>query len=179
MKHMIRGWAYGRCNERELDVFTSARHSIWDTCWLLEKLRGGKNRRVYMKRSKTAQTQFHVKISNEQNKGWIRLKNMYLFRVYVNGFDPLLYRCPLSFLLSLFFYCLLFLLSHLSSSCVLLLAHVLLFLRYWAPLRNLVVSLLNSMKSIVSLLFLLFLFIVVFALLGMQLFGGQSVSPLT
>jgi voltage-dependent calcium channel P/Q type alpha-1A len=29
------------------------------------------------------------------------------------------------------------------------------------------------MKSIVSLLFLLFLFIVVFALLGMQLFGGQ------
>ncbi|KAF0036998.1 hypothetical protein F2P81_009872 [Scophthalmus maximus] len=44
---------------------------------------------------------------------------------------------------------------------------------YWAPLRNLVVSLLNSMKSIVSLLFLLFLFIVVFALLGMQLFGGQ------
>jgi len=29
------------------------------------------------------------------------------------------------------------------------------------------------MKSIISLLFLLFLFIVVFALLGMQLFGGQ------
>ncbi|KAK3527749.1 hypothetical protein QTP86_003187, partial [Hemibagrus guttatus] len=46
-------------------------------------------------------------------------------------------------------------------------------LRYWASLRNLVVSLLNSMKSIISLLFLLFLFIVVFALLGMQLFGGQ------
>ncbi|XP_045548030.1 voltage-dependent P/Q-type calcium channel subunit alpha-1A [Salmo salar] len=45
--------------------------------------------------------------------------------------------------------------------------------KYWAPLRNLVVSLLNSMKSIISLLFLLFLFIVVFALLGMQLFGGQ------
>ncbi|XP_014886936.1 voltage-dependent P/Q-type calcium channel subunit alpha-1A isoform X18 [Poecilia latipinna] len=45
--------------------------------------------------------------------------------------------------------------------------------KYWAPLRNLVVSLLSSMKSIVSLLFLLFLFIVVFALLGMQLFGGQ------
>uniref|UniRef100_A0A2K5CVP8 Voltage-dependent P/Q-type calcium channel subunit alpha n=1 Tax=Aotus nancymaae TaxID=37293 RepID=A0A2K5CVP8_AOTNA len=44
---------------------------------------------------------------------------------------------------------------------------------YWASLRNLVVSLLNSMKSIISLLFLLFLFIVVFALLGMQLFGGQ------
>lgn len=46
-------------------------------------------------------------------------------------------------------------------------------LRYWNSLRNLVVSLLNSMKSIISLLFLLFLFIVVFALLGMQLFGGQ------
>uniref|UniRef100_M3YV11 Voltage-dependent N-type calcium channel subunit alpha-1B n=1 Tax=Mustela putorius furo TaxID=9669 RepID=M3YV11_MUSPF len=45
--------------------------------------------------------------------------------------------------------------------------------KYWSSLRNLVVSLLNSMKSIVSLLFLLFLFIVVFALLGMQLFGGQ------
>uniref|UniRef100_A0A8C2V571 Voltage-dependent N-type calcium channel subunit alpha n=1 Tax=Chinchilla lanigera TaxID=34839 RepID=A0A8C2V571_CHILA len=45
--------------------------------------------------------------------------------------------------------------------------------KYWNSLRNLVVSLLNSMKSIISLLFLLFLFIVVFALLGMQLFGGQ------
>uniref|UniRef100_A0A3Q4BWB4 Voltage-dependent calcium channel alpha-1 subunit IQ domain-containing protein n=1 Tax=Mola mola TaxID=94237 RepID=A0A3Q4BWB4_MOLML len=43
---------------------------------------------------------------------------------------------------------------------------------YWASLRNLVVSLMNSMKSIISLIFLLFLFIVVFALLGMQLFGG-------
>ncbi|XP_069793639.1 probable voltage-dependent R-type calcium channel subunit alpha-1E isoform X1 [Narcine bancroftii] len=45
--------------------------------------------------------------------------------------------------------------------------------KYWASLRNLVVSLMSSMKSIISLLFLLFLFIVVFALLGMQLFGGQ------
>uniref|UniRef100_A0AAR2J7E3 Calcium channel, voltage-dependent, R type, alpha 1E subunit a n=1 Tax=Pygocentrus nattereri TaxID=42514 RepID=A0AAR2J7E3_PYGNA len=45
--------------------------------------------------------------------------------------------------------------------------------KYWASLRNLVVSLMNSMKSIISLLFLLFLFIVVFALLGMQLFGGR------
>ncbi|XP_077627657.1 voltage-dependent N-type calcium channel subunit alpha-1B [Crocuta crocuta] len=45
--------------------------------------------------------------------------------------------------------------------------------KYWSSLRNLVVSLLNSMRSIISLLFLLFLFIVVFALLGMQLFGGQ------
>ena len=44
--------------------------------------------------------------------------------------------------------------------------------RYWSSLRNLVVSLLASMKSIVSLLLLLFLFILIFALLGMQLFGG-------
>ncbi|XP_043464353.1 voltage-dependent calcium channel type A subunit alpha-1 isoform X7 [Leptopilina heterotoma] len=45
--------------------------------------------------------------------------------------------------------------------------------KYWASLRNLVISLLNSMRSILSLLFLLFLFILIFALLGMQLFGGQ------
>ncbi|KAH9505336.1 Voltage-dependent P/Q-type calcium channel subunit alpha-1A [Bulinus truncatus] len=45
--------------------------------------------------------------------------------------------------------------------------------RYWSSLRNLVVSLLNSIKSILSLLFLLFLFMVIFALLGMQLFGGK------
>jgi len=44
--------------------------------------------------------------------------------------------------------------------------------KYWASLRNLVISLLNSMRSILSLLFLLFLFILIFALLGMQLFGG-------
>jgi len=35
-----------------------------------------------------------------------------------------------------------------------------------------VTSLLNSVRSIASLLLLLFLFIVIFALLGMQLFGG-------
>ena len=45
-------------------------------------------------------------------------------------------------------------------------------LRYWSSLRNLVISLLSSMKSIISLLLLLFLFILIFALLGMQLFGG-------
>ncbi|KAF6033619.1 hypothetical protein EB796_008072 [Bugula neritina] len=45
--------------------------------------------------------------------------------------------------------------------------------KYWSSLRNLVISLLNSMRSIVSLLFLLFLFILIFALLGMQLFGGK------
>ncbi|XP_078075293.1 putative voltage-dependent R-type calcium channel subunit alpha-1E [Mustelus asterias] len=49
--------------------------------------------------------------------------------------------------------------------------------KYWASLRNLVVSLMSSMKSIISLLFLLFLFIVVFALLGMQLFGGRFNFP--
>lgn len=31
----------------------------------------------------------------------------------------------------------------------------------------------NSIRAIASLLFLLFLFIVIFALLGMQLFGGE------
>uniref|UniRef100_A0A8C4SC17 Voltage-dependent L-type calcium channel subunit alpha n=1 Tax=Erpetoichthys calabaricus TaxID=27687 RepID=A0A8C4SC17_ERPCA len=45
--------------------------------------------------------------------------------------------------------------------------------RHWASLSNLVASLLNSMKSIASLLLLLFLFIIIFALLGMQLFGGK------
>uniref|UniRef100_A0A7N6BAN7 Voltage-dependent L-type calcium channel subunit alpha n=1 Tax=Anabas testudineus TaxID=64144 RepID=A0A7N6BAN7_ANATE len=40
-------------------------------------------------------------------------------------------------------------------------------------LSNLVASLLNSMKSIASLLLLLFLFLIIFALLGMQLFGGK------
>uniref|UniRef100_A0A6Q2XVE7 EF-hand domain-containing protein n=1 Tax=Esox lucius TaxID=8010 RepID=A0A6Q2XVE7_ESOLU len=47
--------------------------------------------------------------------------------------------------------------------------------KYWASLRNLVISLMNSMKSIISLIFLLFLFILVFALLGMQLFGGRFI----
>lgn len=45
--------------------------------------------------------------------------------------------------------------------------------KYWASLRNLVISLLSSMRSIISLLFLLFLFLLIFALLGMQLFGGE------
>ncbi|KAH9503819.1 Voltage-dependent calcium channel type D subunit alpha-1 [Bulinus truncatus] len=46
-------------------------------------------------------------------------------------------------------------------------------LRVFKATRNLVASLLNSMRSIASLLLLLFLFIVIFALLGMQLFGGK------
>uniref|UniRef100_A0A0N5AJK0 Voltage-dependent calcium channel type A subunit alpha-1 n=1 Tax=Syphacia muris TaxID=451379 RepID=A0A0N5AJK0_9BILA len=48
---------------------------------------------------------------------------------------------------------------------------------YWLSLRNLVRSLMNSMRSILSLLFLLFLFSVIFALLGMQLFGGKFNFP--
>ncbi len=46
-------------------------------------------------------------------------------------------------------------------------------LSHWAALSNLVASLLNSMNSIASLLLLLFLFLIIFALLGMQLFGGK------
>lgn len=45
--------------------------------------------------------------------------------------------------------------------------------RYWRSLSNLVASLLNSIQSIFSLLLLLFLFIVIFSLLGMQVFGGK------
>ncbi|XP_038604664.1 voltage-dependent L-type calcium channel subunit alpha-1S [Tachyglossus aculeatus] len=45
--------------------------------------------------------------------------------------------------------------------------------RHWTSLSNLVASLLNSIRSIASLLLLLFLFIIIFSLLGMQLFGGK------
>uniref|UniRef100_A0A3B3X020 Voltage-dependent L-type calcium channel subunit alpha n=1 Tax=Poecilia mexicana TaxID=48701 RepID=A0A3B3X020_9TELE len=45
--------------------------------------------------------------------------------------------------------------------------------KYWTSLSNLVASLLNSVRSIASLLLLLFLFIVIFSLLGMQVFGGK------
>ncbi|XP_049590543.1 dihydropyridine-sensitive L-type skeletal muscle calcium channel subunit alpha-1 isoform X2 [Syngnathus scovelli] len=45
--------------------------------------------------------------------------------------------------------------------------------RYWTSLSNLVASLLNSVRSIACLLLLLFLFIVIFSLLGMQVFGGK------
>ncbi|CAG0896176.1 unnamed protein product [Darwinula stevensoni] len=45
--------------------------------------------------------------------------------------------------------------------------------KYWKSLSNLVASLLNSIQSIASLILLLFLFIIIFALLGMQLFGGK------
>ena len=40
-----------------------------------------------------------------------------------------------------------------------------------------VISLMSSVKSILALIFLLFLMLMVFALLGMQLFGGQSNFP--
>ena len=46
-------------------------------------------------------------------------------------------------------------------------------IRHWNALRNLVMCLLNSMKSIASLLMLLFLFIIIASLLGMQMFGGK------
>jgi voltage-dependent calcium channel L type alpha-1D len=45
--------------------------------------------------------------------------------------------------------------------------------RYWESLSNLVGSLLNSIKSIASLLLLLALFMLIFSLLGMQIFGGR------
>uniref|UniRef100_A0A8C7L3P6 Voltage-dependent L-type calcium channel subunit alpha n=1 Tax=Oncorhynchus kisutch TaxID=8019 RepID=A0A8C7L3P6_ONCKI len=51
------------------------------------------------------------------------------------------------------------------------------FSRYWTSLSNLVVSLLNSTPSIACLLLLLFLFIVIFSLLGMQVFGGKFNFP--
>ncbi|KAK0132300.1 Dihydropyridine-sensitive L-type skeletal muscle calcium channel subunit alpha-1 [Merluccius polli] len=49
--------------------------------------------------------------------------------------------------------------------------------KYWTSLSNLVASLLNSMRSIACLLLLLFLFIVIFSLLGMQVFGGRFNFP--
>ncbi|XP_059097525.1 voltage-dependent calcium channel type A subunit alpha-1-like [Tigriopus californicus] len=49
--------------------------------------------------------------------------------------------------------------------------------KYWSRLRNLVIALMNAISSILSLLFLLFLFIFIFALLGMQLFGGSFNFP--
>ena len=45
--------------------------------------------------------------------------------------------------------------------------------RYWKALSNLVTSLTNSIQSIASLLLLLFLFMCIFALLGMQVFGAK------
>merc|ERR1719427_1177307 len=45
---------------------------------------------------------------------------------------------------------------------------------YWNSLSNLVASLVNSIRSIVGLLVLLFLFIVIFALLGMQICGESN-----
>ncbi|KAG5282161.1 hypothetical protein AALO_G00052880 [Alosa alosa] len=49
--------------------------------------------------------------------------------------------------------------------------------KHWTSLNNLIASLLNSVRSIACLLLLLFLFIVIFALLGMQVFGGKFNFP--
>ena len=52
--------------------------------------------------------------------------------------------------------------------------------RYWKSLSNLVNSLTNSIQAIASLLLLLFLFMCIFALLGMQVFGARFYyNPLT
>ncbi|RXG73768.1 Voltage-dependent calcium channel type D subunit alpha-1 [Armadillidium vulgare] len=45
--------------------------------------------------------------------------------------------------------------------------------KYWKSLSNLVRSLVNQIQSIISLLVILFLFIFIFSLLGMQIFGGK------
>ncbi|XP_057298022.1 voltage-dependent L-type calcium channel subunit alpha-1S-like isoform X2 [Hydractinia symbiolongicarpus] len=45
--------------------------------------------------------------------------------------------------------------------------------RFWSSMQNVISSLMNSIRSILSLILLLLLFIFIFALLGMQLFGGQ------
>ena len=60
-----------------------------------------------------------------------------------------------------------------SAICGLCMILLFCFFRYWTSLCNLVASLINSVRSIASLLLLLFLFIVIFALLGMQVFGGR------
>ena len=60
--------------------------------------------------------------------------------------------------------------------CLLITIYCLFVLSYWISLKNLVASLLNSIKNILSLLVLLFLFILIFALLGMQTFGGKLVT---
>ena len=48
--------------------------------------------------------------------------------------------------------------------------------RFWPTLRNLVLSFVGGMKSIISLLFILCIFVALFALLGMSLFGGEYVQ---
>jgi len=48
--------------------------------------------------------------------------------------------------------------------------------KYWSAMGNLVKSLVNSIASIVALLVLLCLFIFIFALLGMQIFGGRFLN---
>eukprot|EP00112_Aurelia_sp_Birch-Aquarium-sp1_P018408 Seg4389.2 transcript_id=Seg4389.2/GoldUCD/mRNA.D3Y31 product="Voltage-dependent calcium channel type A subunit alpha-1" protein_id=Seg4389.2/GoldUCD/D3Y31 len=47
------------------------------------------------------------------------------------------------------------------------------FTRYWNSLKNLIGALMSSIQAILSLMVLLLLFLVIFALLGMTLFGGK------
>ncbi|XP_062855053.1 calcium channel, voltage-dependent, L type, alpha 1S subunit, b [Trichomycterus rosablanca] len=49
--------------------------------------------------------------------------------------------------------------------------------KHWTSLSHFIASLINSIRSIACLLLLLFLFIVIFALLGMQVFGGKFNFP--
>lgn len=62
---------------------------------------------------------------------------------------------------------------NLPRLCILCNETCIIYYRYWTSLSNLVASLLNSIRSIACLLLLLFLFIVIFSLLGMQVFGGK------
>ena len=62
-----------------------------------------------------------------------------------------------------------------TKSCILI--NVLPCSRYWRSMSLLVNSLLGSMSSINSLLLLLLLFISIFALLGVQLFGAKFEAP--
>ena len=47
------------------------------------------------------------------------------------------------------------------------------FTRYWQSLKNLIAALMGSIGAIMSLMLLLVLFLMIFALLGMTLFGGK------
>jgi len=50
--------------------------------------------------------------------------------------------------------------------------------RYWEDMNDFATALLNSISNILSLLLLLFIFILIAALLGMQAFGGKFNGPL-
>lgn len=48
--------------------------------------------------------------------------------------------------------------------------------QYWEDINDFVTSLINSVASIAALLLLIFIYMVIVALLGMQLFGGRCVT---